>query len=331
MNISNYARSLELSNYNKINESAILEADTNPTKALEQIKSGKAGGTYADQWKQVQDAVVAGHEADQTTGKVMVKHTNGTDMVNVTWKITNGKVDLSVDAASGAATGQAVSIEKLATYDPKGKMNEFVAALITVSVEKFGKAWTKAHIDWVNVQITKCKALGSFYGNLGTFADGNFLKDTGDIFTNWINGLSGGDRPTQIDSIAKTTKLAGSAATDAQVNMILQAINVKLQESIIQNTDEKAIHGLYMLISPKYTAGQIVTMYQAVSGTSGGLLTTMKTRGATDSLDSNYKRLFIQWCVGVRGEQYTAEILKDYRFDLASYKASLTQIKSSLI
>lgn len=331
MNISNYARSLELSKYNKINESAILEADANPTKALEQIKSGKTGGAYADQWKQVQDAVVAGHEADQTAGKVMVKHTNGTDMVTVNWKITNGKVDLSVDAASGAATGKDVSIDKLATYDPKGKMNEFVAALITVSIEKFGKSWTKAHIDWVNGQINKCKALGGFYGNLGTFADGNFLKDTGDIFTNWINGLSGGDRPTQIDSIAKTTKLAGSAATDAQVNMILQAINVKLQESIIQNTDEKAIHGLYMLISPKYTAGQIVTMYQAISGTSGGLLTTMKTRGATDSLDSNYKRLFIQWCVGVRGEQYTAEILKDYRFDLASYKASLTQIKSSLV
>jgi hypothetical protein len=334
MNILNYARGLELSKYNKINESAILEADSDPAKALEQIKSGKNGGSYAAQWKQVEDAVIAGHEADKTTGTVMVKHdaaSGGKDMVNVTWKITNGKVELSVDGAAGAATGQNVSIDKLSAYDPKGKMNEFIAALITVSIEKLGKSWTKAHIDWVNGQINKCKALGGFYGNIGTFADGNFLKDTGDIFTNWINGLWGGDRPSQIDAISKTNKIAGSAATDAQVNMILQTINVKLQEAIIQKTDEKAIHGLYMLISPKYTAGQIVTMYQAITGTPGGVLTKMKTRGATDNLDSNYKRLFIQWCVGVRGEQYTTEILSDYRFDLASYKASLAQIKASLV
>jgi hypothetical protein len=100
MNILNYARGLELSKYNKINESAILEADSDPAKALEQIKSGKAGGSYSDQWKQVQDAVVAGHEADKTTGTVMVKHTNGTDMVNVTWKITNGKVELFAATAT---------------------------------------------------------------------------------------------------------------------------------------------------------------------------------------------------------------------------------------
>lgn len=339
MNISNYARSLELSKYNKINESAILEADANPTKALEQIKSGKTGGAYADQWKQVQDAVVAGHEADQTAGKVMVKHTNGTDMVTVNWKITNGKVDLSVDAASGAATGNASNIntEVFIGYDPKGKFNEFIAALITISIEKFGKSWTKAHIDWVNLQISRLSQLDSIkaikgdQSGSGSFVNSPILKGDGDVFTPWINPLYGGDRPTQIDAIGRVNKIAGSATTDAQVNMILQTINVKLQESIIQFTDERAIHGLYMLISPKYTASQIVTMYQAITGGQDGLLTTIKARGASDDATTTYKGPFVQWLVGTRGSQNNSDIVKSYKnFDMASYSASLAKLKECL-
>ena len=331
MNIlSNYARNLELTKYSTVNEAVVFEADSDPAKALEQVKSGKNGGAYANQWNQVQTAVVSGHEAGQTTGTVMVKHDDAKEMVNVTWKITNGKVELSV-AQAAAATGQNVSIDKLATYDPKGKMNEFIAALITVSIEKFGKAWTKAHIDWVNGQINKCKALGGFYGNIASSANGVFLKDTGDIFTTWISPLSGGDRPTQIDSISNTNKIAGSAATDAQVNMILQTINVKTQESIISITDENAIHGLYMLISPKYTTGQLDRMYAAIRGTAGGVLSSMSDSGATNDISLTNKKLFAQWCVGVRGNQYSTEILTRYGFDLASYTASLAQIKSALV
>jgi hypothetical protein len=339
INLNNYAILAEQKKYGystPITESidAVNEAapDMQTEDGVKKVLGGKTDPNYATQWNQLVDD--AATRKDAGTYTVTIIHDNQKPMVTLQYQIgadlkpVKGSVQL---AASSGATGKEVSIQQIAKYDPKGKMNEFVAALITVSIEKFGKSWTKAHIDWVNSQINLCKALGSFYGNLGTFADGNFLKDTGDIFTNWINGLWGGDRPSQIDAISKTNKIAGSAATDAQVNMILQTINVKLQESIIQKTDEKAIHGLYMLISPKYTAGQIVTMYQAITGTSGGLLTTMKTRGATDSLDSNYKRLFIQWCVGVRGEQYATEILSDYRFDLASYKASLAQIKASLV
>lgn len=93
--ISNYARNLELNKYSTINESSIFEADSDSAKALDQVKSGKAGGTYANQWSQVEKAVVSAYEAGQTTGTLMVKHDNGTDMVNVSWKITDGKVELS--------------------------------------------------------------------------------------------------------------------------------------------------------------------------------------------------------------------------------------------
>ena len=333
MNILNYARGLELSKY-KINESAIFEADADPTKALEQIKSGKNGGSYAAQWKQVEAAVIAGHEADKTTGTVMVKHNNNSDMASINWKITDGKVELSVDSAASKTstiTGENIGIQQLAKYDPKGKMNEVVAALITISIEKFGKTWDKAHIDWVNAQVNICKSLGGFYGRLPESANTAFLVSTGEIFNEWINPLSGGDRPTQIDAIGKVNKIAGSAVTDPQVNMILQAINIKTQESIISTTDEKAIHGLYMLISPKYTTGQLDRMYAAIRGTTGGILSIVKDSGATDDISMYEKYIFAQWCIGIRGTTYNADMPVTYGFDMAAYTTSLAALKSSLI
>jgi hypothetical protein len=332
MNILNYARQLELVNYSKVNENTLNEADADPAKALEQVKSGKvAGSTYAPQWKQVQDAVVKGHEAGQVTGTVKVLHDNQSEMVTVTWTIANGKVTVSLVAAPAATIGQNISIDKLATYDPKGKMNEFVAALITVSIEKIGTAWTKAHIDWVTSQINKCKALGGFYGTIANRATGKFLVGDGDVFTTWVSPLRGGDRPTQIDSISKTNKNAGSAATDQQVTMILQTINTKLQEDFIGETDENAIHGLFMLISPKYTTGQLTRMYEAIRGTTGGVLSDMSTRGATDDINTTYKQPFIQWCVGVRGNTYESGIYTRYGFDINSYTASVAAIKTALV
>jgi len=333
MNILNYARGLELSKY-KINESAIFEADTDSAKALEQIKTGKNGGSYAAQWKQVEAAVIAGHEADKTTGTVMVKHDNGSEMASINWKITDGKVELSVAGAASktnTVTGETVSIETLSAYDPKGKMNEVVAALITISIDKFGKTWDKAHMDWVNAQINKCKQLAGAYGRISEVSTSTFLSGTGDIFTTWINPLSGGDRPSQIDAIGKVNKIAGSAITDPQVNMILQAINIKLQESIISTTDERAIHGLYMLISPKYTTGQIGRMYEAITGTKGGVLDSLVSSGATNDIMLTDKQTFAQWCVGVRGNTHAANAFEQAGFDVASYTASLAAMKSSLI
>lgn len=104
MNILNYARQLELVNYSKVNENTLNEADADPAKALDQVKSGKvAGSTYAPQWKQVQDAVVKGHEAGQVTGTVKVLHNNQSEMVTVTWTIANGKVTISLVAAADQA------------------------------------------------------------------------------------------------------------------------------------------------------------------------------------------------------------------------------------
>lgn len=338
INLSNYALLVEQKKHGYLNPIAesmdiVNEAgpDMQTDAGLSAVLSGKTDTKYTDQWNQLVDDAATRKTAGTYT--VTIKHTDGKEMVTLQYQIgTDLKpVKGSVKLAAATAAAQNISMEKLSAYDPKGKMNEFVAALITVSIEKLGKAWTKAHIDWVNAQITKCKAWAGLYGNIANSATGVFLSGTGDIFTTWISPLSGGDKPTQIDAIAKTNKIAGSAAIDAQVNMILQTINVKLQESIISMTDENAIHGLYMLISPKYTTGQLDKMYEAITGTSGGPLSVMSTSGATNDINLTYKRLFAQWCVGVRGNQYSTDMLTRYGFDLASYTASLAAIKLALV
>lgn len=338
INLHNYALLAEQKKYGyntpiTENIDVVNEAgpDMQTADGLNKVMGGKTDPNYTAQWNQLVDDI-ASRKKVAGTYTVTIKHDDNREMVTLEYQIgADGKpIKTSVKLADTAATGQNVSIDKLAAYNPKGKMNEFIAALITVSIEKFGKAWTKAHIDWVNGQINKCKALGGFYGNIASSANGVFLKGTGDIFTTWISPLSGGDRPTQIDAIANTNKIAGSAATDAQVNMILQTINVKIQESIIGSTDETAIHGLYMLISPKYTTGQLDRMYSAIAGQKDGVLSAMSRSGAAND-NLTYKKPFAQWCVGVRGNQYSTETLTRYGFDLASYTASLAAIKSALV
>jgi hypothetical protein len=337
INLNNYAILTEQKKYgylvtesiDVVNEAA---PDMQTEDGVKKVLGGKTDPNYANQWNQLVDDAATRKAAGTYT--VTINHDNDKPMVTLQYQIgddlkpVKGSVQL---AASSGATGQEVSIQKIAKYDPKGKMNEFVAALITVSLEKFGKSWTKANIDWVNNQINLCKQLQTSYGRLAQSATGKFLVGDGDVFTTWVSPLSGGDRPTQIDSIAKTNKVAGSAATDQQVNMILQTINLKTQESIIESTDEKAIHGLYMLISPKYTTGQLDRMYAAIRGTAGGLLSNVHSTGSANNLSSTYKQPFIQWCVGVRGNTYSQEIYTRYGFDIASYTASLAAIKSSLV
>jgi len=116
MNILNYARQLELINYSNVNEDILNEADADPSKALEQVKSGKtAGSAYAPQWKQLTDSISTGIDAKKTAGSIIIKHdasAGGKDMVTVNWKFENGKVTLSVGAASTATAGPATQAIK---------------------------------------------------------------------------------------------------------------------------------------------------------------------------------------------------------------------------
>lgn len=335
--LNNYALLIESMKFTKvepINESA---PDMQNAQGLERFMSGETEyTTYSAQWNQLVDHASANKGKDGTY-TVLIKHDNGTPMINLKYSIKGGRVDRksislasmpAVVASAVSVSGETLDLNKLAEYDPKGNLNEFVAALITVATEKFGKSWTKQHIDWVNSQVNKCKALGGFYSWIKSSASGNYLVNDGNIFDAWIEPLNGGDRISQIETIKKSNKNAGSAENDKQVKVILDAIDIKMNETITRETDEKAVHGLYMLISPKYSSAAIARLWIA-SGKSKSPLGTMSKE--INNLSDNDKKLFAIWCVGVRGATYPDTFYANYRFSKDAYVASVAAIKKSLI
>ena len=335
--LNNYGLLLEKKAYvvepaDLINEAAL--PDMQSTKGLNLVLSGEndKNPDYTNQWNQLVDHMTDNKKKDGTY-TATVKHDWGAPMVNIQYKVVGGKIDWNSLTAPGATQtggkpGESLDLNKLAEYDPKGKHNEFVAALMTVAVEKFGQAWTKQHIDWVNSQINKCKALGGFYSGIERYSTASYLVNDGNIFDLWINKLSGGDRISQIDTIKKTSVIAGSAASDSQIKVILDAIDLKMNETITSEIDANAIHGLYMLISPKYSGAAIARLWSA-SGKASTPLSTIAKEASDMTLAFN--RAFGRWCVGVRGATYPETFYATYGFDKNSYAASLAAIKKSLV
>ena len=113
-NYFNYAQHIEQLRYKSINESVLItEADSNPIKALNRVKSGANGGGYAPQWKQLIDSIGVAVDAGQKTGKVMVKHDaaiGGKDMVEVTWSI-DASNNVSLSTSSDSKTQDSTALE----------------------------------------------------------------------------------------------------------------------------------------------------------------------------------------------------------------------------
>ena len=335
--IKNYGLFLERKAYTKINESLVSEAaapDMQNDAGLKKVMSGETSPTYQPQWDQLITHMEANLKKDGTY-TANIAHDNKKPMINIEYKVAGGKIDGSsikpaAVSASSTVAGSAIDINKIAEYDPKGKMYEFVAALITVSIQKFGKAWTPDHIKWVTAQINKVKALGGFYTGIEKPAGSTFLQGDGNIADSWIK-LTGGDLPNQVTTITSKYKKAGSVDSDADIKMIMDAVDIKLNETITSFADSAAMHGLYMLISPKVSAGQLAKMWKD-SGKSGGFLTGIA--GEIDEikgLTPKWSEKFVVWTVGVRGLTYWDGFYKAYGFDKDSYTASLAAIKAALV
>jgi len=363
INVSNYALMLENKVYADqsiefpLNEAGSVhklyplkvDPDQQTEAALTNIKSGANGGAYVNQWNQlitsINEPQPEAHKNDGTVHNYtfMIFHDdNKTPMTYISYQMQSGKyikgsvklnpnwkTDPFYYEKPATVAGQNIDINKIATYDPKGKMNEFIAALITVSIEKFGKSWTKAHIDWVNGQINKCKALGGFYGTITTYASRPFLTGTGDVSAK-ISALTGGDKDAVTGLVNDASlKIAGSANTAAKLNVVLVAMNGKLGESFISFQDEESLIAMYQLISPGFGSGQISTAWTAL-GRGGSPLANIIEE--IDTATGAHAKGLMVWAIGVRGLTATnADAIRLTGFDTASYSASLAQIKAALV
>lgn len=115
IDISNYARSLELKKFSMITES--VEVDEAAQDRLAQLKSGKAGGPYAGHWKVAEDSIVKQVNSGKLTGQATVNYSTGGTMITVNWTVdpNTGKVamtDASKPTAGAGSTNP--KLDKLA-------------------------------------------------------------------------------------------------------------------------------------------------------------------------------------------------------------------------
>jgi hypothetical protein len=271
---------------------------------------------------------------------VTIKHDNDKEMVNLQYQIgadlkpVKGSVKLAAvsGATVGAGSSSTIDINKIKSYSPgTQKMEELAAALITVSIEKYGKTWGANHINWITNEINGLKNLSSYSG-LAKYITPNspqalsFLIGKGDV-SKPITSLTGGDDDAVLGVTADTSlRLAGSAASSEKLNKVLVAISGKLGETMISGPDDASLVALYQLISVGYGSGQIGTAWNAL-GKAGGLLSSI-----IDEINSYYSTSLMIWAIGVRGLTATNEAsIKKTGFDSASYTESVAKIKAALI
>lgn len=95
---NNYARLLELQKYETINE-----VDSDQPTAFNNVMSGKSGGLYANQWKQLETDIITKIDNGTSFATIMIKHDDGKDMISITWTIDmNGKATYKY---AGSSTG----------------------------------------------------------------------------------------------------------------------------------------------------------------------------------------------------------------------------------
>lgn len=326
MNLSNYARNLELAKYRNLTESLIQEADANPEKALEQVKSGKNGGSYKPQWDQLVKAVHTDVDAGKTSGMVMIKHDNGTEMVSVSWSIdTTGKVTLSTAKGSTGGSGN-WDANKFLNFNANGKLYEVVSAMITVCIEKLGKDWGPNHVAWVKDNLNKAANGNTSCVNVnkGAYANLNFLRTDGTV-RKYAVGCS--DAPTQIVN-NKGLNNAGDAKDLNALNAVVAAIKTKLDETWTSSEDEYCMISCYEFISPKISQEQIEAAWQNLGMGKGGPLSAIVNE--KDTRNDAWGKALGTWALGARLGNANPQAISACGLDKAAHDAAVVAIRAAL-
>lgn len=326
MNLSNYARSLELAKYQNLNESLIQEADANPEKALQQVQSGKNGGAYKPQWDQLVKAVHTDVDAGKTSGTVMIKHDNGTEMVSVSWSIdTTGKVTLSTAKGSSGGSGN-WDANKFLNFNANGKLYEVVSAMITVCIEKLGNDWGPNHVAWVKDNLAKAANGNTSCMKLtqNPYAGLNFLTTDGTVRR---YALACSDAPTQIQNNTGLNN-AGDAKDLNSLNAVIAAIKTKLDETFIAYADEQCLISCYEFISPKISQDQIESAWQNLGMGKGGPLSAIVNE--KDTRNDVWGKALGTWALGSRLGNANPQAISACGLDKAAHDAAVVAIRAAL-
>ena len=244
--------------------------------------------------------------------------------------IVTAKDFAEVAAACGHASttteSESIDMNKILKAKVTTSGIEFVAGLVATAIELIGPDWGEKHLEWLTGQLVSLNALGGKFPASNPQFNPAVYTGWSDIFTQYIFPLTSGDATLKTKIATTGLKAVGSAKNGDQVKLILAAIAVKNDETMVSDADEKAIAGAFMMISPIYQKGKIEAVSKTLGNDDSGLLYLIGEYDA-ESIVSNHqvvKSLAI-WTIGALG--YDATI---WGLDSTAFAAAKEAIKLSI-
>lgn len=267
--------------------------------------------------------------------------TSGTG-TNLKWNCTNideivtAKDFAGVVAACGSAPAKnaaSLGLNEIASAKVTTSGIEFVAGLVATAIDLIGPDWGAKHLEWLKSQLASLNALGGKFPIAQMVFNPDNYSNWSDIFTSYIDPLTGGDATLKTKIATTRLKAVGSVKNSDQVKLILAAIAVKNDETIISSTDEKAIAGAFMMISPIYDKDKIEAVSKTLGNDDSGLTYlisefsgTMVASYPSSTTTELHKEMLSIWTIGALG--YDATI---WGLDSKAFAAAKVAIKSSLV
>jgi hypothetical protein len=212
VNLSTYGRDMELLKFKQILESFQNEELVTEDK-LAQLKSGRAGGQYATQWKALETEIVNKVNANVFAGTFAVPQ-----MMNVTWSVDQATGRVSIKDASGVtqvAGGAAGNIDKAAELLSIALGKDFSENTDSVYKVFQEQIKNKADFDeliayWDSLHFPRVRGT-LLYSRMGTPQNWDKVKATFKAYppTNnmslkyWIDNLFSAEEKAKLNSIIK--------------------------------------------------------------------------------------------------------------------------------
>ena len=250
--------------------------------------------------------------------------------------IVTAKDFAEVAAACGHASttteSESIDMNKILKAKVTTSGIEFVAGLVATAIELIGPDWGAKHLEWLTGQLESLNAFDGKFPSTKMVFNPNNYSNWSDIFTSYISPLTSGDATLKTKIATTGLKAVGSAKNGDQVKLILAAIAVKNDETMVSDADEKAIAGAFMMISPIYQKGKIEAVSKTLGNDDSGLTYLISefsgtmVASAQPTATTLHKQMLSIWTIGALG--YDAAI---WGLDSTAFAAAKTAIKSSLV
>ena len=262
----------------------------------------------------------------RSSGKVSTGNRGTVDKKADSEPKEEAKPEPTEEAKPDDSKSTSIKLEEISKVKVSYTGIEFAAGLVATAIELLGKDWGEKHLEWLTGQLVSLNALGGKFPASNPQFNPAVYTGWSDIFTQYIFPLTSGDATLKTKIATTGLTAVGTAKTPEHINLILAAIAVKNDETIMSDADEKAISAAFMMISPLFSKNVIENIGKKLGNDDSGLLYLIGEYDA-ESIVSNHqvvKSLAI-WTIGALG--YDATI---WGLDSTAFAAAKEAIKLSI-